>query len=136
MPRVPRVPLGEGAGGASGPSLVPREVKLARPNSFSGKKSEVDNFIFEMKQYVDSVNLGGNGSACRFVVSYLKGEALTWWRSYSRDDLTIFSHLTLDVLLDELKHHFSDIDEEMKLRDKALTLKQTGSVTNYVHEFK
>lgn len=51
--------MGEGAGGVShGPSLVPREVKLAKLSTFSGKKSEVDNFIFEMRQYVDSVNLG------------------------------------------------------------------------------
>lgn len=47
-----------GSGGAVGeastshptrPSLVPREVKLAKPTTFSGKKSEVDNFIFEMR---------------------------------------------------------------------------------------
>jgi hypothetical protein len=52
---------------------------------------------------VDSVGLGDNGTACRFIVSFLKGDALTWWRSYSRDSLSIFSQLTVDVLLDELK---------------------------------
>ena len=43
--------IGEGAGGAIGshPSLVPREVKLSKPSTFSGKKTEVDNFIFEMR---------------------------------------------------------------------------------------
>lgn len=40
---------------------------------------------------MDSVGLGENGSACRFVVSYLKGDALTWWRSFSRDDVSVFS---------------------------------------------
>ena len=35
--------------GVHRPSLVPREVKLAKPTTFSGKKSEVDNFIFEMR---------------------------------------------------------------------------------------
>ncbi len=73
------VGVGEGAGGTSRlqPSLVPREVKLSRPSTFSGKKTEVDNFIFEMKRYVDSVGLGTGGTACRFVVSHLKGDALT-----------------------------------------------------------
>ena len=48
----------------------------------------------------------------------------------------VFENLTLDVLLDDLKKQFSDIDEEMKLRDRALSLKQTGSVTDYVTTFK
>lgn len=69
---------------------MPREVKLAKPSTFSGKKSEVDNFIFEMRQYVDSVGLGTEGTACRFVVSHLKGDALTWWRSYSGDSTRVF----------------------------------------------
>lgn len=123
-------------GGASHPSLVPREVKLAKPNTFSGKKSDVNNFIFEMRQYIDSVGLGDGPAACRFLVTYLKGDALTWWRSFSRDSLTVFTNLTLDVLLDELKSQFSDIDEEMKLRDRILTLKQTGTVSQFVTEFK
>ena len=45
--------VGESAGIAASavnrPTLVPREVKLAKPTTFSGKKSEVDNFIFEMR---------------------------------------------------------------------------------------
>lgn len=42
-------PIGEGAGAMGQPSLVPREIKLSRPSTFSGKKTEVDNFIFEMR---------------------------------------------------------------------------------------
>lgn len=102
---------------------MPREIKLAKPSTFSGKKTEVDNFIFEMRQYVDSVGLGTGGTACRFVVSHLKGDALTWWRSYSGDSTRVFDHIDLDDLLDELKSHFSDIDEEMKLRDRILNLR-------------
>ena len=119
------VNVGEGAGGVSTsrPSLVPREVKLAKPSTFAGRKSEVDNFIFEMRQYVDSVGLGTGSTACRFVVSHLKESALTWWRSFSKDSLSVFDHLDLEDLLDALKAHFSDIDEEMKLRDRILTLK-------------
>jgi hypothetical protein len=40
------------------PSLVPKEVKIGTPAGFSGKKSEIDNFLFEMRQYIDCVNLG------------------------------------------------------------------------------
>ena len=88
-----------------------------------------------MKQYIDNVSLGDSNKACRFVTSHFKGDALTWWRSYSDDYVNVYSQLTLDVLLTDLKSQFSDIDEEMKLRDKALALKQQG-VTQYVTEFK
>lgn len=82
------VPVGESSGTqARQPTLVPREVKLAKPTTFSGRKSEVDNFIFEMRQYVDSVGLGSEGTACRFIVSHLKEAALTWWRSFSGDSV-------------------------------------------------
>jgi hypothetical protein len=116
--------------------LVPSEVRLAKPSEFHGKKSEVDNFIFEMRQYVDSVNLGEDSAACRFVVSHLKDSALTWWRSYCKNDLRVFDNLSLDVLFTELKAQFSDIDEEMKLRDRILTVRQTGSVSDFVNVFK
>lgn len=89
-----------------------------------------------MRQYCDTVGLGDEARACRFVVSHLKGDALTWWRAQCQDSTSIFEQLTLDVLLNELKTQFSDIDEEMKLRDKILTLKQVTSVQQYVSEFK
>ena len=41
--------------------------------------------------------------ACRFMVSHLKGDALTWWRSYSNDNVEVFDDLTLDVLTDALR---------------------------------
>jgi hypothetical protein len=45
----------------------------------------------------------GNGpNACRIVVTYLRGDALTWWRSFADDGVKIFEQLTLDVLFSEL----------------------------------
>ncbi len=57
--------VAEGAGGAgvNQPTLVPREIKLSKPSTFSGRKTEVDNFLFKMRQYVDSVGLGTSGTA-------------------------------------------------------------------------
>ena len=130
--------VAEGATGSQSgrPTLVPREVKLSKPSSFSGKKVEVDNFIFEMRQYVDSVGLGTGSTACRFVVSYLKGDALTWWRSYSSDSVNVFDQLDLDTLLDDLRAQFVEIDEDMKLRDRLINLRQTTSVSSYLTEFR
>ncbi len=98
-------------------------MKIEKPLIFTGKHTELNNFLFVMQQYIDTVALGTGSSACRFLTSYLRDDALTWWRSYSNDDLTIFDHITLDVLVDELRNQFSDIDREMKVRDKLLQLK-------------
>ena len=85
---------------------------------------------------MDSVSLGTGSTACRFVVSHFKGDALTWWRSYSKNSTTIFNHVELDDLLDALKAQFSEVDEEMKLRDRLLNLKQTTSVSAFVAQFR
>lgn len=105
------------------PSLVPKEVKLDKPLTFSGRKDKLQNFVYVMRQYIDAVGLGNEGKACRFLVSYLRDDALTWWRAYSKDSLDVFDDLTLDVLLQDLQDHFSDIDRTMKLRNKLLHMK-------------
>jgi hypothetical protein len=78
-------------------------VELPKPGCFTGQKKDVDNFIFEMRQYCDSVNLGKSSNACRFVVAHLKNDALTWWRSLAKDDTKIFEDIDLDDLLVALK---------------------------------
>jgi hypothetical protein len=50
-------------------------------------------------------------------VTYLRGDALTWWRSFADDDVKVFQHLTLDALFTELSKQFTDLDRELKLRD-------------------
>ncbi len=89
-----------------------------------------------MRQYVDTVGLGTGPTACRFVVSYLRDDALTWWRSYSQDSLSIFDNISLDELLTALEEHFSDIDREMKLRAKLFNMRQTGSVAAFTTAFQ
>jgi hypothetical protein len=118
--------LGEASGDR--PTLRPREVKLDRPLTFNGKKKDLANFVFVMRQYIDSVGLGDGSEACRFLVSYLRDDALTWWQSYSWDSLAFFERVDLETLLDELQSHFSDIDRDMKLRDKLFSLRQTSTV--------
>lgn len=70
-----------------------------------------------MKQYLDTVGMGDGEAACRLVVTYLRGDALTWWRSFSNDSVSIFDHLSLDELFEELQMNFTDLDRELKLRD-------------------
>lgn len=66
----------------------------------------MDNFVFEIKQYIDTVGLGSGARACRFLVTYLKGDAMTWWRTYAltnRGSGSVFDNLDLDTLVSELE---------------------------------
>jgi hypothetical protein len=66
-----------------------------------------------MRQYIDSVNLGSGGTACRFIASFLKGKAQTWWRMYSLEMKqqgagSVFDTLDVDTMLNDLEEQFSD----------------------------
>jgi intergrase/recombinase len=76
-----------------------------------------------MLQFLDSSGLGDGGTACRYAVSFLRGDALTWWRAFARDGQSVFQHLTLDVLMSEMTRQFTDLDRELKVRDRLLSLK-------------
>ncbi len=82
------------------------------------------------------MGLGTGDRACRFFVSFLRGDALTWWRSFSKDSLRAFDDLTLDVLVDAIESQFSDIDRDMKLRARLFNLRQTTSVSHFTTEFR
>lgn len=118
------------------PTLVPKEIKIAYPNKFYGDKADTDNFIFEMKQYLDTIEIGSGERACRVIVSYLKKDALDWWRDYQRTHTSLLHEMDADMLLDELKAAFCDLDEVSKLRDKLWNLKQTTTVADFALNLK
>ena len=39
--------------------MKPDSVKLEKPRKYNGRHDQLENFIFQMKQYVDSVGLVG-----------------------------------------------------------------------------
>ena len=62
----------------------------------------------------------------KFVVSLLRGDALTWWRMYvdsAGGHNRAYTNLDIDVLKNELTTQFSDIDRETHLRDKLFSIR-------------
>jgi hypothetical protein len=54
--------------------------------------------------------------AAEFLTLYLRGDAMTWWRSYctTNGGLTnVFNSKSFNDLLLELRQEFSDVDREM-----------------------
>lgn len=93
-----------------------------------------------MQQYLESTGLGSGPRACRFFVTYLKGDAKTWWRTYalskSRSGSNVFDNLDVDTLVEELSTQFSDVDKLMHVRDKLFRLRQTDKVSHYTSVFR
>ena len=61
--------------------MRPPNVKFEKPVTFSGKHSETENFIFSITAYVHATQLSDRDAA-ELVTLYLRGDAMTWWRSY------------------------------------------------------
>ena len=68
----------------------------------------------------------GDQTACRYLVSHLKGDALTWWRTYceERGGLnSVFTNLDLDTLIDALTEQFVDIDRLLRIRVELFSIR-------------
>ena len=54
--------------------------------------------------------------AAEFLTLYLRGHAMTWWRSYCSTNgglSTVFANKSFNDLLVELRQEFSDVDRQM-----------------------
>ena len=64
--------------------------------------------------------------AAEFLTLYLRGDAMTWWRSYcvTHGGLSaVFLNKSFKDLLDELRAEFSDVDRTMQLRTKLFNIR-------------
>ena len=79
-----------------------------------------------MRLYLDSSGLTGQNAA-RFLVSYLVGDALTWWRQYCMTHggiHQVFSQVDADDLMDHLAEQFTDVNKQMHVRSRLFALRQ------------
>ena len=63
--------------------------------------------------------------AAEFLTLYLRGDAMTWWRSYcvTNGGLTaVIANKSFKDLLAEIRQEFSDVDREMQLRTKLFNI--------------
>ena len=54
--------------------------------------------------------------AAEFLTLYLRGDAMTWWRSFCTTNgglTTVFNNISFNDLLTESRSEFSDVDREM-----------------------
>ena len=122
-PPVVPVPVAPAAPARS----MPKDPKILAPSRFTGKSSELQNFLFAMREYFQiKVNeLPDEPARLAFLTAMLSGSALDWWGGVRA---TITTH---ENALRRLEEDFGDpmIDERAyreisKLRQGNLTISE------------
>ena len=93
--------------------------------TFSGKHSETENFIFSVQAYVHATRMNDR-IAAEFLTLQLRGDAMTWWRSFCATNgglLNVFNNKSFKDLLAEPRSEFSDVDRLMSLRSKLFNIR-------------
>ncbi|KAI5780575.1 hypothetical protein DFH27DRAFT_617812 [Peziza echinospora] len=60
------------------------EFKLDHPLKFSGKRTELENFLFTLNNYIRSKRITEDEDRIPLMILRLEGDMLTWWRGNDR----------------------------------------------------
>ncbi|KAA0038414.1 uncharacterized protein E6C27_scaffold270G003130 [Cucumis melo var. makuwa] len=114
------------------------KVKVSEPKPFCGVRDAkaLENFTFDLEQYLKATNTLTEEAKVTFATMYLCEDAKLWWRSRYMDiqegRCTID---TWDVRKKELHSQFFPENVEILARRKLRDLKHTGTIREYVKQF-
>lgn len=96
----------------------------------------LDDFIWEVEQYFDGINVEDDVTKIKTATRYLKDMAALWWRR-CKDDIDRGT-CTIETRVDfirEIKRVFYLKNVENKARSQLCKLKHIGTIQDYVKEF-
>jgi Ty3 transposon capsid-like protein len=110
----------------------PRFIKPAEPENFNGTRSKVEQFIGQLRRFMDLSNLT-DGSVpdarqVQYAAQYIVGEAMVWFDNQQTSATPIG---TVAELEERLRAHFQPYGVEKVARSKLRTLTQSHSVSAY-----
>lgn len=116
----------------------PQQTKelLKKPEPYSGKREEYDEFAFKMRTYY-KVNSSIYNTAylqIQLLGSLLSGDAAKWFTNKFLDN-TFNDATTWTVFENHFKEKFQDTNPHETALLKLYKLKQTGSCTKYCDQF-
>nr|GFA50864.1 hypothetical protein [Tanacetum cinerariifolium] len=122
--------LASGGGNANqGPKL-----DVPKPSSFVGKREvrAVNDFLWEMKQYLEGVNVVDDASKIKMATRYLKDTAALWWRRRHGDIER--GTATIDTwagFVADFKKQFYPENAINEAKSRLRKLKQSGTMQEY-----
>ncbi|CAH9095580.1 unnamed protein product [Cuscuta europaea] len=114
------------------------KIDYPKPSKFHGVRDakEVENYLWQMEQYFDNLNLEDETARIKTATSYLADTAMLWWRRRHADIERGVARIdTWDDFKKELKRHFYPENVVFEARKKLRELKQRGTIRDYVKDF-
>ncbi|GJX16759.1 RNA-directed DNA polymerase, eukaryota [Tanacetum coccineum] len=114
------------------------KIDVPKSSSFVGKREAraVDDFLWEMEQYLEGVNMVDDASKINMATRYLKDTAALWWRrrygDIKRGTATID---TWAEFVADFKKQFYPKNAKNEAKSRLCKLKQSGTIREYVKEF-
>ena len=118
-----------GAPAARSAPSADRDIKAARPETFSGAAKE--NAIMWLEQFKRYFRACKATPDVNMAVSYLRGNASLWWSQLERTDPAALD-ASWEQFCERLKDRFSPVQAADISRRKLLNASQTGSASAYV----
>ena len=126
------------ASGGGNTSNQTSKVDFPKPSPFVGKREArvVDDFLWEMEQYMDGVNIVEDAMKIKTTTRYLKDTAALWWRRrYGDIERGTCNISTWADFIREFKKQFYPENAEDEARSRLRKLKHFGTIREYVKDF-
>ena len=117
------------------PAGLPSAKAICHPEMFEGRRQgeKLEEWIYKMDMYLRAMQVAENLRVLT-AVSFFQGNAMTWWRALIGDEDP--TTVTWADFVRRLREEFLPVNAVKVASDKLEHLKQTGSVANFVKEFR
>jgi len=114
-----------------------RDPKIAPPETFNGKPAEFDSFMTQCTLHITlRTNMyRTDEQRVLFIISYLRGEPLTWAREIVKNRNHQLRH-DYEAFEEALTNIYGNRAYRLQAEDKILRLSQTGSASHYAQTFQ
>src|SRR5882757_3061185 len=118
-----------------------RGPKIAKPKEFAGERDQVDSFIKDCKIYMMAKQEEFNGERAKiaFILSYCKGGKSDKWANWIFEIIEANepeAPRTAKEFFNLIQAYFGDPEKQLTARTKLDSLKQNGTVDDYIIEFQ
>ncbi|GKA38078.1 putative retrotransposon gag domain, nucleotide-binding alpha-beta plait domain protein [Tanacetum coccineum] len=114
------------------------KIDVPKPSPFVEKREAraVNDFLWEMEQYLEGVNVVDDASKIKMATQYLKDTTALWWRRRYGDIERVTATIdTWDEFVADFKKQLYPDNVKNKAKSRLRKLKQSKTIREYLKEF-
>jgi Ty3 transposon capsid-like protein len=118
-------------------SCLPSKVKISPPSNYTGNRTvNVETWLFEMSQYLDTNNVTNSTQRISVASSYFKESALQWWVNQCRSSSPPLNNWSWPQFISAVRERFQPLAASRTARAQLRNLRQSNmSVAEYSNKF-